>query len=245
MPSSAIFMSASLKKMFADLPPSSRVDGIRFCAAEIPTSLPTSVEPVNANLSRPLWCCKYSPLLEPLPVIILITPFGTTPSSSFISSSTLSEVVLDGLNTDTSPAANTGASFHAAIKNGKFQGTIWPTTPIGSLRIKFRVFSSIIVEVPSSARITPAKYLKWSAANGISAPVVSRIGLPLSIVSTVAKNSAFSSIISAILLSTAALSTGVVFPHVLNASFAAKIASSTSLLVASAISAKNSPFAGL
>ncbi|SUQ50950.1 hypothetical protein CNEONATNEC26_02314 [Clostridium neonatale] len=129
-------------------------------AAASPICLPTSVDPVNANLSIPLLCCKYSPLFEPLPVITLITPLGIISCINLISSNTLSEVLLDGLKTETSPAANTGASFQAAIKNGKFQGTICPTTPSGSLKIIFKVFSSIIDDEPSSARITPAKYLK-------------------------------------------------------------------------------------
>ena len=37
-----------------------------------------------------------------------------------------------GLSTMVHPAANAGASFHAAIIRGKFQGIIWPTTPTGS-----------------------------------------------------------------------------------------------------------------
>ena len=238
-------MSASLKNILADLPPSSKVAGIIRFAADSPISLPTSVEPVNANLSIPSLCCRYSPLFEPLPVIIFITPFGTISWISFINSNTLSDVVLDGLNTLVSPAASTGASFQAAIKNGKFQGTIWPTTPIGSLKIKFNVFSSILLATPSSARITPAKYLKWSAAKGISAPVVSLIGFPLSIVSIVAKYSALLSIMSAILFNIIALSAGVVLPQVSKAFLAALTASSTSFSVASAISDSNSPFAGL
>ena len=37
-----------------------------------------------------------------------------------------------GLSTMQLPAASAGASFHAAIRIGKFQGMIWPTTPSGS-----------------------------------------------------------------------------------------------------------------
>ena len=37
-----------------------------------------------------------------------------------------------GLSTTQLPAASAGASFHAAISSGKFQGMIWPTTPMGS-----------------------------------------------------------------------------------------------------------------
>ncbi len=37
-----------------------------------------------------------------------------------------------GLSTEQLPAASAGASFHAAMSNGKLNGTIWPTTPSGS-----------------------------------------------------------------------------------------------------------------
>ena len=73
-------------------------------------------------------------------------------------------VSLDGLNTVVSPAAITGASFQAAIKNGKFQGTICPTTPIGSLKTTLKSCSFKTFALPSSPKITPAKYLKCSAA---------------------------------------------------------------------------------
>ena len=36
------------------------------------------------------------------------------------------------------PAASAGATFHEAISSGKFHGTISPTTPIGSRRVRSR-----------------------------------------------------------------------------------------------------------
>ncbi len=36
------------------------------------------------------------------------------------------------------PAARAGPSFQAAMSSGKFQGTIRPTTPIGSRRVMSR-----------------------------------------------------------------------------------------------------------
>lgn len=57
--------------IFADLPPNSSVAGINLSAAACAIERPTSVELVNANLSKPLWTLKYSPDLEPLPVIML------------------------------------------------------------------------------------------------------------------------------------------------------------------------------
>ena len=143
------------------------------------------------------------------------------------------------------PAAKAGAIFQAAIKNGKFQGIICPTTPIGSLRTKLRNFSSKTVACPSSASIHPAKYLKCLALNGTSTFNVSRIGFPLSKDSTVANNSLLASIISAILFSKAARSDTVVYFQVLNASCAASTALFTSPSVASGKFAKYSELAGL
>jgi hypothetical protein len=40
--------------------------------------------------------------------------------------------LLGGLSTTVFPAASAGAIFRDAIRSGKFQGTINPTTPIGS-----------------------------------------------------------------------------------------------------------------
>ena len=37
-----------------------------------------------------------------------------------------------GLSTTALPAASAGASFHTAIRIGKFHGMIWATTPSGS-----------------------------------------------------------------------------------------------------------------
>ncbi|MNR63848.1 hypothetical protein D3C85_1862950 [compost metagenome] len=39
-----------------------------------------------------------------------------------------------GLRTTALPAASAGASFHTAMRMGKFHGMIWPTTPSGSLK---------------------------------------------------------------------------------------------------------------
>ena len=54
--------------------------------------------------------------------------------------------------------ANIPIVFLAGImQNGKFQGTICPTTPIGSLRIMLRVLLSSSDAEPSSASIQLAK----------------------------------------------------------------------------------------
>ena len=69
-------------------------------------------------------------------MIIFNTPSGTPASEA--SSAIFNkdkEAVSAGFNTMELPAAKAGAIFHAPIINGKFQGTIAPTTPTGSLWI--------------------------------------------------------------------------------------------------------------
>ncbi len=151
---------------------------------------------------------------------------------------------LDGLNTVQHPAASTGASFHAAIKSGKFHGTICPTTPIGSLKIKLRVLLSSILADPSSVLTALAKYRKWSAANGMSIVFSSLIALPLSRHSIMANFSALSSMMSAIFNRISARSAAGTSFQSLNASHAAFTALSTSSFVASAHVDSTSPFAG-
>lgn len=88
--------------------------------------------------------------------------------------------------------------------------------------------SSIWLSEPSCARSAPAKYRKWSAANGMSAASASRISLPLSHTSATARDSRFSSMRSAILFRIAARSAGAVLPHAGAAAWAASSALSTS-----------------
>ena len=73
------------------------------------------------------------------------------------SSRTERDVEEDGLRTVQSPAASTGASFHAAMSSGKFQGTICPTTPMGSWTTIDIMFGATMSASPVSARRTPAK----------------------------------------------------------------------------------------
>ena len=81
--------------------------------------------------------------------------------------------------------------------------------------------------------------------SGTSALRVSRIGLPLSMVSARASTSRFSSITSAILFRIAARAVGEVCSHALRAAWAASSAFSTSSVVDLAISAMGSPLMGL
>jgi len=64
-PSTAASKSASAKKMFGDLPPSSRLTFLRVSAAARSTVLPTSRLPVNAILSTSRWATSGAPADSP------------------------------------------------------------------------------------------------------------------------------------------------------------------------------------
>ena len=86
--------------------------------------LPTSVDPVKAILCIPGWLTIAEPV-DPSPVTIFTTPSGNSASwQTWANRSAVSEVVSAGFNTTVLPVANAGATFHANIKRGKFQGII-------------------------------------------------------------------------------------------------------------------------
>ena len=122
MPSTAWSIGASSNTMFAALPPSSRVTFLSVPATVRAMALPTSVEPVKATLSMPSCPTSAAPV-EPSPVMMLTTPFGS-PAWRQMSAknSALSGVVSAGLRTTVLPAASAGAIFHASISSGKFHG---------------------------------------------------------------------------------------------------------------------------
>ena len=132
IPSTAWSRAASSKTMFADLPPSSSVSPVGRPARAAWMSRPTAVDPVKAILSTPGARTSAAPA-SPLPGKIDTTPSGSSASWQIsASSSAVSGVVSAGLRIAVLPQASAGASFHAAISSGKFQGTIWPTTPRGA-----------------------------------------------------------------------------------------------------------------
>ena len=63
--------------MFGDLPPSSVVDGMRFCAAYCMISRPVAVSPVKAIFAIRLFVASALPISAPGPLTMLITPAGT------------------------------------------------------------------------------------------------------------------------------------------------------------------------
>ena len=132
IPSTAWSIAASSNTMFADLPPSSSVSGIPRPASAAWMSLPTAVEPVKATLSMS-GSRTSAPPAAPSPGMICTTPGGSSASWMISArSSAVTGVVSAGFSTAVLPHASAGASFHAAIRSGKFHGTICAATPSGS-----------------------------------------------------------------------------------------------------------------
>src|SRR5919197_1418007 len=77
MPSIAWSSAQSSKTMLAAFPPSSSVCGTPRPASSRWIALPTSVEPVKATLSMPLWRTSSAPV-DPSPVMMLTAPAGSS-----------------------------------------------------------------------------------------------------------------------------------------------------------------------
>src|SRR3972149_6349211 len=75
-PMTALWRLASAKMMLGDLPPSSREIFLTLLAAARITSLPTSVEPVNAILSTSSEAARRPPVAAAVPGMTLTTPAG-------------------------------------------------------------------------------------------------------------------------------------------------------------------------
>ena len=118
--------------MFGDLPPSSSVTGMRFWLAYCMIRRPVVVSPVKAILAMRVLEASGLPASRPKPLTMLSTPGGSRSAISSAQTRIEAGVCSAGFSTTQLPAASAGASFHAAIRIGKFQGMIWPTTPSGS-----------------------------------------------------------------------------------------------------------------
>ena len=118
-PSTAGSKSASAKKMFGDLPPSSSEIFFNVAAALRMIVLPTSALPVNAILSTSGCATIAAPAVSPSPVTMFTTPGGRPASPKLDASSRIdSGVCSAGLSTVVQPAQIAGASFQAAIRSG-------------------------------------------------------------------------------------------------------------------------------
>lgn len=125
-------MSASLKTMLGDLPPSSRVTFFRLEeAAAFMIWRPTRVDPVKAILSTSMCEERAAPAILPKPEIMLRTP-GRKPASltKLANTSADSGVCSALLRMTVLPVARAGEIFQANINRGKFHGIICPQTPI-------------------------------------------------------------------------------------------------------------------
>ena len=94
---------------------------------------PTAVDPVKLIL-RTFGC---EVIADPIaaaswPVTMLSTPGGKPARSASTPKASAEYGVCDaGLQTTVQPAASAGPTLRASIAEGKFQGVIMPTTPIG------------------------------------------------------------------------------------------------------------------
>ena len=100
------------------------------------TDVPTSVDPVKTTLRTAGLSTNRWPTTDPLPGSTWKTLSGSPASrASSPSRIAVSGVSSAGLRTTGLPAASAGAKPQPAIGIGKFQGTMTPTTPIGSLNV--------------------------------------------------------------------------------------------------------------
>src|SRR5580704_7615891 len=155
-PSTAASQSASAKNTLGDFPPSSSVTRFNVSAAAFTIIFPTAALPVNAILSTPGCATSAAPVTSPTQFTTFTTPGGNPTSSNQLATSiTVSGVCSAGFSTQQHPAASAGASFHAAISNGKFHGIICPATPTGSRSVKLSAFAGTGFTCPVTLFASP------------------------------------------------------------------------------------------
>ena len=130
--------SASSRTIVADLPPSSRK--VRFMVAA-PFSMmrwPTAVEPVNEIMSTLGDSVSSSPTRWSDEVTTLTTPGGMSVCSAMSRPRNVAfqGVSGAGFSTTVLPVASAWPSLCEVTSNGKFHGTMAPTTPTGSRQIR-------------------------------------------------------------------------------------------------------------
>jgi hypothetical protein len=188
------------------------------------------------------------PVVSPRPGKTLSTPSGTPASrASSASRSTESGVCSAGFTMHEQPAASAGASFQAAISNGKFQGRTSPTTPAGSLTISARLASPVGATLPKALSASSAYHWKKF---GTSLPISCRqsvIVLPLSRLSRTASSLRCARTRPASRSKTCLRSSGAARDQMPSSKTlrAAATARSTSAAVACATAASTAPVAGL
>jgi hypothetical protein len=157
-PYAAASRSASSNTMLADLPPNSKCNGFSVGAARSEMMRAVSAEPVK--LMRPTRGSRTSasPASSPSPATMFTTPGGMPASSrSSPKRSNEHDACSAGFNTTVLPAASAAPSFATAIVNGAFHGTINPTTPMGSRKVKLTLLGPICTVSPLILSAAPAK----------------------------------------------------------------------------------------
>ncbi len=108
--------------MFGDLPPSSSVTGMMFWLAYCMIRRPVVVSPVNAILRMRGLDASGLPASTPNPLTTFTTPGGSRSPMMSMRKRIDAGVCSAGLSTTQLPAASAGASFHTAMRIGKFHG---------------------------------------------------------------------------------------------------------------------------
>ena len=141
----------------AAIEPASSVTGMRFSEAYCMMSRPVVVSPVKATFATRGLEASGLPASIPKPCTTLTTPLGRMSAISSMNAMIATGVCSAGLSTTQFPPASAGASFHTAMRSGKFHGMICATTPSGSWKWYATVSSSSWEMPPSWARMQPAK----------------------------------------------------------------------------------------
>mmetsp|Transcript_81864 Transcript_81864/g.213100 ORF Transcript_81864/g.213100 Transcript_81864/m.213100 type:complete len:272 (+) Transcript_81864:1776-2591(+) len=192
-PSAVLVISTSGRIIAASLPPSSSRTRLKSLAQASITLLPIVVDPVKTTLRTRGCDVKISPGLgdsvsEPT------TTFSTPGGSKGLRSSPMRNVVNGvcgaGFRTTVLPQASAQDVGFQAKTIGAFQGAMTATTPSGLRRTttRFSPSSEISSSRPTSKSLAA---LSNDAAATKTSMRVSEIGLPLSLVCSVAKASRF------------------------------------------------------
>ena len=188
------------------------------------TRLPVAVDPVKVILSISGCAVSKGPSASP-PVMMFSTPGGNTPATNSAKRNVASGVNGDGFNTMVQPDNKAGTIFWIAINTGKFHGTMPPTTPTGTRRVRLRRLSLSSVIFSSRFSIGNARVMPTQPAISLLACMC---GLPCSAVNKRISSSLFALIASAIFANNARRSSTLVFFQVWNAARAAATALSKS-----------------
>ena len=125
--------SASSRTTNGDLPPSSKLTGVRLSAAARPMDFAVSVDPVKLMRSTSELLTSAAPASSPMPCTTFSTPAGSPASCAMSASSEqVSGAHSGGLRTMVEPAASAGPTFHVVSMKGAFHGVMSAATPLGS-----------------------------------------------------------------------------------------------------------------